>query len=265
MKYFYLIILTLFTITHIDDAASSAPLDEGLAAALATAQGVKKVHSPPRVLERTPTHSDTGSHAGSRASFASTILRDLVPFDHTGINLTDPNALLQAYIRRLTGAYNSLLKIIGQVDTQCGRLVQGLEQTLPGIIRNEGESDLVVLQQGFQQLVKMYKSLKKAHDAKTGNAALLESTIAELRAGQEALQVTIAKMAPRPTEFAGTEMSPPRLAALKAAAVEESDVVVGLRARVTELEAAAAERDRLATENATALETAAAEKDRLVV
>lgn len=77
MKYFYLIILTLFTITHIDDAASSAPLDEGLAAALATAQGVKKVHKPAAAGGGTPTHSDTGSHTGSyTGSFggASTII-----------------------------------------------------------------------------------------------------------------------------------------------------------------------------------------------
>lgn len=58
-------------------------------------------------------------------------------------------------------------------------------------------------------------------------------------------------------------MSPPRLAAFKAAAVEESDVVVGLRAQVAVLKAAAAEKDRLAAENATALETATAERDRL--
>lgn len=209
MKYFYLIILTLFTATHIDAAASAAPLDEGLAAALATAQGAKRMHKVSASGAETPTHSDAGSRASSyTGSFggASTIMAKHALYE---LEMTAETDITVEY-GKLMKSYQELLRLSSKTDTRLSQFVGVVETLLPGgIDRASADEDGVTsLQTAFRQLSQMYRTLRKSYDGATGKTTVLETTVSEL-------QAIIATLPPRPTEPMGTEMSPPRLAAFK--------------------------------------------------
>lgn len=229
MKFFYLIVLTFLTITESTAAAAleagDKPQPRLKAATLEQVAGKS-------VARRagTPT-SESGSYAGSYLSAGSTVTSR-----HTAFQVRpDLNReTLPVAFMELLKSYNDLVKEASAEDTRVLGLVGALDGLLGGIERTEaGEDSFSVLQRGFEQLTTMYNSLKKAYNKSKGKVELLESTVAELKAGQEAL---LATMAPRPTEHMATDMSPPRKAAVAAAIVDSSDVVAALRARNTELD-----------------------------
>lgn len=236
MKKFYLSIFTIFTITQTTASGldRNSPVDEA-----STRNG-------------TNTPSEAGSYAGS-FGMASTIIgkHQIYTFDENA-----GDATLEEEYGKLMRAYTELLKLTTATDSRLTQFVGVVDKILPGGVERSSadEDSLITLRTAFRQLMDMYKTLGNSYNGTTGKVTVLESTIAELTAGQEALKATLATMAPRPTEHMTTDMSPERKAAVAAAVVEGSDVVADLRAK---LEKAEAEKARLAAENA-ALKAAAA-------
>ncbi len=235
MKYFYLIILTLFTVTHIDASGADSPVDEGFAAAPA---GTKRVVGAATNRGATPTHSDSGSCAGSYAGShggASTIIAQHTLYE---LEMTADMDVATEY-GKLMKAYQDLLRLSSKTDTRLTQFVGVVEKILPnGIDRSSADEDsLVSLRTAFRQLMDMYKALGKSYNTSTGKTQILESTVSELQAGQAELQATMAKMVSRPTEFVETQMSPERVFAARTAELESSDVVKDLRAENARLAA----------------------------
>jgi hypothetical protein len=239
MKIFYLSILTLCTIAHSD--AADLPEAE---AQLTTPREVTLEHIKNSVKKQqrptTPSSvsgSVKGSYAGSWGGASSIVARHDV---YTPVEAWDIDGVIAEY-QKLRASYQQLLTITLQIDDRLSRFVGGVEKELlpvGGIDRGEANEDrLTSLKTAFKQLLKMYRTAQKLYDSKTGKVTVLESTIAELTEAQEALQATLATMAPRPTEFVGTDMSPARKAAIAADDVENSDVVAALRMENAKLQA----------------------------
>lgn len=239
MKNFYLTILTLLTITQVDAARQTNPIDESLTGEVAPMAKLTAV----RGMRGTPTASESGSYAGSHG-VASTIMTQ-----HTMYVLDETAKDISAEYSKLARAYTELLKITSATDTRLAQFVGVVEKILPnGIDRSSADEDsLVSLRTAFRQLMDMYKTLNKSYNGKTGETKVLESTVAELTVEQEALKATMAKMAPRPTEHMTTDMSPERVKATREVEAESSAVVAELRSENATLKA---ERDRLEAESA---------------
>ena len=227
MKYFYLILLILFTITHISAADRDSPIDEGLSAALTSFK---------RVI-RSSTPSDAGSYAGSQGG-ASTIIAQHKMYE---LELSADTDVAVEY-GRLMAAYKELLTLSSKTDTRLSQFVGVVEKILPtGIDRASADEDsLVSLRTAFRQLMDMYKALGKSYSSSTGKTTILESTVSEL-------QAIISTMVPRPTEHMSTDFSPERVKAMRETEVDSSAVVADLRAQLAESNS---EKDRLAAENA---------------
>ena len=245
MKIFYLSILTLFTIAQLDAATipEAATVNQQRPREVTLEQvraAVKRTGTP---LADSDAASLTGSCAVSYTGslgMASTIARHDV-YTPTEVDGKSEAEKIAEY-NKLLDAYTDLLAIMSRTDARLAQFVAGIDKALPkGIDRGEAnEESLTLLQTAFRQLLDMYRTAKRSYNSKTGKVTLLESTIAELNTEQAELQATLATMAPRPTVFVGTDMSPARKAAIAADDIESSDVVVALRA----------DKSRLATENA---------------
>lgn len=258
MKYLYLILLTFFTITYTDAADRADYIDEGLITTFASAETKKAFRPATRSATPSEAGSLVGSYVGSLGG-ASTIIGSHTLYE---LEITTNTNVAEEF-KKLMAAYRELLKISSKTDTRLSQFAGFVERILPeGIDRaSADEDDLTSLQTGFRQLRDMYKVLRKSYDGVTGKTTILESTVTELQAAQDELKKTMAKMAPRPTEFVGTAMSPERVFATRETEADSSDVVKNLRAQVAELNAEITALNAAAT---SAADAATVEKERLV-